>query len=183
MWDSWGPHKWVFFSTFVLLTFLWRLVALNAHHLEHALDQPRKVRATLKTKECSPKAWRSISRVPVADFWNFTLNLMQLLEFVSHCNERREVLKQGHKTTCANWKYVDKRQTDSAVLGNNDIYCPERICGKPSTVRELSDTISFADYWIRVRLFVLYHTFLCLIIWYLDDQKYWPLCQRASYRS
>lgn len=42
-----------------------------------------------------------------------------LLEFVGHCNDRRVILTQGHKTTSTKLTYVDS--ITPSRLGSNDL--------------------------------------------------------------
>lgn len=72
------PHWWRIFSNF--LTFCWWSLAPNACHLELTLNWLWSTHATQKSKECSPEAWRNISKVMAADLSGFMPNFMQ-----AHC--------------------------------------------------------------------------------------------------
>jgi hypothetical protein len=56
--------------------------SLSSTDTQLALKRECHSKTAVRLKECSPKASRSISRVPVADLLSFTENLMQTCCFI-----------------------------------------------------------------------------------------------------
>lgn len=159
-------HWWVHKSFTHFLTFLGWLVALNARHCEHAVDQ-LETRVSLKNiKECSPKAGWYMSRVSVAGFQSLyaKFDLGLVLEFASHIRDSRAVLAQDQKEVWENYNSCRQmRRQVSNWLGrpaSKDFQCSTPICRVVKSQQDQSENFLIPH---CLTIFVCKLTMSCLL--------------------